>query len=63
MPETGDPHAPVLEQIKDGPWTVGYRISCACGWHTSDHIRPGQATRDHYTHRLDQRTTVKETTT
>lgn len=62
MPTDDDPHEPVLEQVKNGPWTTGYRITCACGYITADHKRPGQATRDHYAHRLDQRTTVKETT-
>ena len=56
---TDDPHEPLLEQIKDGPWTKGYRVRCACGYITTDQDRPGQATREHYTHRLD----MKQTTT
>lgn len=55
MGDPDDPHAPDLQQIKDGPWTVGYHITCACGWATGDHVRPGQAARDHYTHRLDMK--------
>lgn len=50
-----DPHAPDLQQIKPGAWTLGYRIACSCGWTSADHKRPGQATREHYAHRLDMK--------
>lgn len=57
-----DAHDPTLEQVKDGPWTAGYRITCACGWHTAPHPRPGLAAREHYDHRLEHLATTKEST-
>lgn len=62
MTAQADTHEPQLEQVKNGPWTTGYRITCACGWHTADHARPGQATREHYDHRLEHLAATKETT-